>query len=77
MLDEGILAAQRAHGLLSQPVRHARPAENVTAGSDGRIFHRLEAEGTFPLLFAVDPLHDLWVVQVVAMCLRQRRVRHF
>ena len=75
MLHERVLPAQRTHRLFAQPVRDAGPAEDVAARRDGGVFHWLEAEGAFPLLLAVDPLHDLRIVQIVAVRFELRRVR--
>lgn len=65
MLHKRALSAQRTHGLLPQPIRHALPAEHVPTCRDARVFHRFQTKRTFPLLLAVDPLHGLWILEVI------------
>jgi hypothetical protein len=44
---------------------------------DTGIFQRLKAERALPLLPAMDPLHNLFIFQIVSRAVENRRVRDF
>ena len=67
MLHKRALPTQRTHGLLSQPITNALPAENMSTRRRGRVLHRFEAQRAFPLLLPVDPAHGLVVAEIVAV----------